>query len=127
MKALSVRQPWAYSIAHEFKTIEWRSWLTDYRGPLLICSAVKPDFDLTRDFSVFEREQCFPLGVGVCLVDLADCRVFTHGDLEPAMMEQLPRPVGYAWVLKNPQPLNERIPIKGRQRLFEVAADPSMF
>lgn len=36
MKALSVRQPWAWLIVHGGKDIENRTWRTDYRGPLLI-------------------------------------------------------------------------------------------
>lgn len=39
--ALSVRQPWADRIARGIKTIELRTWRTNYRGPLLICAASK--------------------------------------------------------------------------------------
>ncbi|HHY88739.1 MAG TPA: ASCH domain-containing protein, partial [Chloroflexi bacterium] len=46
MKALSVRQPWAWLIAQGYKTVENRTWATNYRGPLLIHAGKKPD--LTR-------------------------------------------------------------------------------
>lgn len=36
MKAISIRQPWAWLIAHGFKDIENRSRRTSYRGPILI-------------------------------------------------------------------------------------------
>jgi len=36
MKALSIRQPWAWLILHAGKDIENRTWRTAYRGPLLI-------------------------------------------------------------------------------------------
>lgn len=36
MKALSVRQPWAWLIVNGHKDIENRNWRSDYRGPLLI-------------------------------------------------------------------------------------------
>lgn len=36
MKALSIRQPWAWAIIAGHKRIENRSWQTAYRGPLLI-------------------------------------------------------------------------------------------
>lgn len=39
MQALTVKQPWASLVAYGEKTIEYRSWATDYRGPLLICAA----------------------------------------------------------------------------------------
>lgn len=36
MKALSIRQPWAWLIVHGHKTIENRTWRTKFRGPVLI-------------------------------------------------------------------------------------------
>lgn len=46
MKALSIRQPWAWLIVNGFKDIENRSWRTKYRGPVLIhASAAKPSMD----------------------------------------------------------------------------------
>lgn len=36
MKALSIRQPWAWLIVHGYKDIENREWPTSYRGPILI-------------------------------------------------------------------------------------------
>ena len=50
MKALSIRQPWAWAIIHAGKDIENRGWSTSYRGPLLIYAAK----GMTRD----EYEAC---------------------------------------------------------------------
>lgn len=36
MRALSIRQPWAWLIVNGHKPIENREWSTQYRGPLLI-------------------------------------------------------------------------------------------
>lgn len=36
MKALSIRQPWAWLIVNGYKDIENRSWPTRFRGPVLI-------------------------------------------------------------------------------------------
>lgn len=36
MKALSIRQPWAWAIIHAGKPVENRTWGTRYRGPLYI-------------------------------------------------------------------------------------------
>ena len=38
MKAISLWQPWASLMQTGAKQIETRSWSTNYRGPLLICS-----------------------------------------------------------------------------------------
>jgi len=39
VKAISVRQPWAWLIVHGHKDIENREWLTKYRGDILIHAA----------------------------------------------------------------------------------------
>ena len=41
MKALSVKEPWASLIRSGKKTIETRTWNTNYRGKLLICTSQK--------------------------------------------------------------------------------------
>jgi len=45
MKALSVRQPWAYLIVTGEKPVENRGWSSAYFGPLLIHAALTPDLD----------------------------------------------------------------------------------
>jgi hypothetical protein len=46
MQALSIKQPWATLIAQGYKKIENRTWVTSYRGPLLIHASKggDPDF-----------------------------------------------------------------------------------
>jgi len=39
MKALSVRQPWAWAIIYALKDIENRGWPINYRGDILIHAA----------------------------------------------------------------------------------------
>ena len=39
MKALSIRQPWAWAVAHAGKDVENRNWHMRYRGPLAIHAA----------------------------------------------------------------------------------------
>lgn len=39
MKAISIRQPWAWLIVNGYKDIENRTWNTKYRGPVLIHAA----------------------------------------------------------------------------------------
>jgi hypothetical protein len=49
MKALSIRQPWAWLIANGHKDIENRQWKTYHRGPILIHAAK----GMTRDEYAF--------------------------------------------------------------------------
>lgn len=39
IKAISIRQPWAWAIVHGGKDVENRSWQTNYRGPVAIHAA----------------------------------------------------------------------------------------
>lgn len=50
MKALSIRQPWAWLILHAGKDIENRSWRSGFRGRLLIHAGVSLDRDALRQF-----------------------------------------------------------------------------
>jgi hypothetical protein len=45
MKAISVRQPWAWAIIHAGKDIENRTWKTRFRGEVAIHAAGKRDSD----------------------------------------------------------------------------------
>lgn len=119
MKALSVRQPWAYLIASEQKAIEVRSWRTDYRGKILITSssAEKNSWVLNQQTKSYTL---LPSGVTMCICDLVDIRSLTESDRESAWLADDDKIDGlFAWVLANPQPvmLNKVI---GRLKLFDV-------
>ena len=43
VKALTIRQPWAWAVVHAGKDVENRRWQTSYRGPLLIHAAKGDD------------------------------------------------------------------------------------
>jgi hypothetical protein len=43
MKALSIRQPWAWLIIAGIKDIENRRWATNHRGPILVHAALMPN------------------------------------------------------------------------------------
>ena len=57
MKALSVRQPWAFLIVNGYKPVENRQWWTQYRGPVLIHAA--------KGMTRFEYEDCADLVAAV--------------------------------------------------------------
>lgn len=56
MKALSIRQPWAWLIVHANKDIENRSWQTPYRGEFLIHAAKGMTLDEYDDAVLFALE-----------------------------------------------------------------------
>jgi len=78
MKAITIRQPFAWLIVKGRKDIENRSWRTHYRGPLLIHSASKfanvPLSEIEDTYQVrlpaIDKMKCGGI-VGVC--ELVDC------------------------------------------------------
>lgn len=45
MKALSIKEPWATLITRYGKDIENRSWISLYKGPLVICASKSVDLE----------------------------------------------------------------------------------
>lgn len=109
MKALSIKQPWANMIAAGEKTIETRTWPTDYRGPLLIVSAKEPRID--------------PAGCAVAIVELTDCRPMTRRDERAACCATYKDAV--AWVFENIRSLPP-FPVRGQLGIFDVDVDDSL-
>lgn len=116
-KALSVRQPWASLIACGEKTVECRSWKTDYRGPLVICASSKDD--RTTDGIIL------PGGYALCVVELVDIRPMTKDDLYGACMddftpqEQAQILKNYVWHIRLLYEI-EMVPVKGKLHIFDV-------
>ena len=107
MKALSVHPYYAMAIVSGQKSIEVRSWATDYRGDILICSTAKKYHDTIPGHA---------LGV----VTLEDVRQLEKKDCEAALLlpkEYTQHCLDYAWVLTNNR-LIKPVPVKGKLSLW---------
>lgn len=120
MLGLSIRQPWAYAILKQGKTIENRSWPSRYRGKVLLhASSRRPAKQDMADW----RYTCgmaqvpvpdmsagdFRMGGFVGIADMTDC------------VERHPSPWffgPYGFVLANIRPL-PFMPYKGRLGFFD--------
>ena len=116
MKAIVIRQPWAWLIVNGYKDIENRSWPTKYRGPLLIqASQRRPTKAEMRYFQKYARArrvvlpEWFDFGGIVGMVRLDDC-------VTKSASKWFMGPVG--WVLSKPKML-PFIPMKGQLGLFD--------
>ena len=79
MKALSIRQPWAWLIVNGYKDIENRTWSTDFRGRVYVHAGKRVkqgDFQGQRDY-IRESGLILPeepsLGAIVGEVTITDC------------------------------------------------------
>lgn len=138
MKALTLYQPWASLVAIGAKTIETRSWKTDYRGPLLIHAAKRWDKDLQSEhlkahdiLSVMgwpypEAERLYdagPLGAFVAACILADCREMHEAPDDLNRRFGFFGPGRYGWILEDIRALAVPVPFNGAQGLWLVPRD----
>ena len=116
MKALSVKQPYASLLVVGDKTIEVRSWRTDYRGPLLICASAMPKAMFWYD-KVDEVERLMHAGCMIGIVNLLDVREFRESDCDDAWCDHSQG--AYAWVVE-PVSFVRPDKILGKLNLFDV-------
>lgn len=121
MKALSIRQPWAYAILYLGKRVENRTWLTNYRGPIYLHASGGLTKREYMDFLLFYQSRfvgfrsvppaaALPKGGIVGKAVIADC------------VESLDSPwfTGpYGLVLRDVEPLPFR-KVKGQLGFFDV-------
>lgn len=118
MKALSIKQPWASLIAEGHKTIETRTWATDYRGPLLICSSKGVDEKALDEFR--EMISSAPCGFALAVVDLVDCVPMTYEHEQDALCGVYSG--AFAWRLKRVRRIRP-FRVRGKLGLFEVEVE----
>ena len=110
MKALSLYPDYAGLICDGMKTIECRTWQTDYRGDILICS------------NAHKIKGTIP-GHAICIAELYNIRPFKKADCDAAVMPHSAyRPGLYAWELRHIRMIKP-IPIKGKLSLFNADVD----
>lgn len=114
IKVLSVRQPWAWLILTGRKSIENRSWSTQYRGPLYIHAGLnmhqRPVADIERQFQIEIDREALAFGAIIGRVELID--VVTQSD-----SPWFEGPHGF--VLRNPEIINPA-PCRGQMGLFDI-------
>lgn len=93
-RALVVRQPYAAEIASGEKPVEYRDWITHYRGDLLITAAARR-----------EPGHPGPYACAVCVVRLDDVVQTREGP---------------EWLLSDPRPV-EPVPVSGKLKLWPVS------
>ncbi len=117
MKAISIRQPWAWLVVVGIKDIENRTW-SKHRGPLLIhASASKADL-----VSIEEIEQRH--GIAIDRAALRFDGIIGAAELVDVVSRSsspwFRGPLG--WVLREPRALPFML-VRGMQKLFDVRAE----
>lgn len=116
MRALSIRQPWAWLIVHGHKPVENRDWPTAHRGDLLIHAGKEFDTQgLARVLEHFPRLRAvlpaqYELGGIVGRAQLVNC-------VQHHISPWFTGPWGF--VMYEPRPL-PFVPLRGQLGLFTV-------
>jgi hypothetical protein len=115
VKALSLKQPWAYLVVHGHKPIENRTWSTSMRGRVLIHASMKTDLrglDEAIALGIYVPPlEALPHGGIVGEVEVVGCVT----DSDSPWFEG-----PYGFVLKRGKPLPFR-KMRGHLRFFEVS------
>lgn len=113
MKAITIAPDWLILFMQGEKTIEFRTWKTNYRGEILLCSSAK------------RIPGCIS-GHALLVADLTDIVPFKKSHMDPAAMDFMPDSKGFAWILENIRYIKP-FPVKGRLGLFDVDVRPEIF
>ena len=109
MKAISIRNPYAHMILCGEKEFEFRTWRTDYRGDLLICSSANPKIKNTIS------------GHALCIVRLNDIIEVTNKNYKEFGLDREDVQDGklYAWQLTEHRVIKP-FPVKGKLNFFNI-------
>ncbi len=119
MKALSIRQPYAWLVVNGYKDVENRTRPISYRGPILIHASLAP---ISRDEDEYIRACLREVGY-----EILPTREMERGGIvgsaeiiDCVEYDESPWFVGpYGYILAN-QSILEFRPAKGRLGLFEI-------
>jgi hypothetical protein len=121
MKALSIRQPWAWLIVQGHKDVENRTWRTDYRGPFLVHAGYIFDQEgylyVTRKMGLaLPSPEKFKRGGIVGVAEIVDCV-----SIYPSLWFSGP----YGFVLRNARTL-PFVALSGKPGFFKTEVPSSL-
>lgn len=125
MKALTVKQPWAWALIHGGKDVENRSKPTKYRGQLYIHAGLswsKEGFDYMRENGLHIVPEGLESGMVIGTVDVISCHHSSDCEAVALMSNscsQWAMADHYHWVLDNPQPIAP-FPAKGMLGIWNL-------
>ncbi len=130
MKAISIKQPWAWLIVNRYKPVENRRWKTSYRGPILIHAGKSFDFEGLRGLCRFAHSDYLEVvdyfNINTARRSLMKCRGEFGGIVGEAVLANCvtefdsPYFFGpYGFVLEERKPL-PFVAMPGKLGIFEV-------
>lgn len=128
MKALSIKQPWAWLIVNGIKPVENRDWYCNYRGPLLIHAGKQLDVEGMMWLGNNWHKSGMPTEVGNMFDNWKICGcTFDQGGIvgrvemtKCTTSHDSPFFFGpYGFIMEKPEVL-PFIPYRGQLKIFEI-------
>lgn len=130
MKVLSLKEPYATLIKNGIKTIETRSWKTNYRGKLYIHASLTKmtkEMKNNKELMRFVNMEKLSFGNIICSCELVDCIEMTEDFIKELKKNRkndyitgIYKKGRYAWILKNIKVLEKEIPAKGHLGIWNI-------
>ena len=126
MKALSMKQPVPELILNKKKTIETRTWKSDFRGEFLIHASNNFMDSMIEKFKL-EKERLVTGAIGG-KAESTGLKVYNtleefNKDLDKHLLAEPKKLPTYGYILENIEKLQNPIKIKGKLNFFEVNLD----
>jgi ASCH domain len=123
LKALTIRQPWAWAIVYAGKDVENRRWRTSYRGPLLIHAAKDADPQGgARVLWTMDDPEAFGQPRLAFQTRGAIIGVVLLGDILTDSASRWAQSACFHWMLESPAPIDPPVPCAGRPGLWTPPA-----
>ena len=127
MRILTLKEPFATLIYNKVKTIETRSWRTNYRGELYIHAGIKkPEYgNKCEEFIKLADKYSYRPGYVLCKCNLVDCIEMSTEFKEILLKENKDIYTdssfkeNYGWKLENVEVFDKQIETKGKLGLWE--------
>jgi predicted transcriptional regulator len=122
MKCLSICQPFAELIIQNKKTIELRTWNTNFRGEFLVHAPIKIRKEECKKLKI---EQKFTTGAIIGKIELYDVKKYEslkeiQTDKNKHFSSKTFHEKTFGFILKNAKSFRVPIPWKGKLGFFEV-------
>lgn len=134
MKVLSLTEPYATLIKLGKKTIETRSFKTNYRGELYIHASstkIPKEWKNNKELMNLIKDNDLNFGYIICKCNLVDCVYMDKEFLDNIKKDKLEYLVGdyklgrYAWILDDIEVLDRPIFAKGKLGIWNYQEDIS--
>ena len=127
MKVLTIKQPWASLIIEGYKSYEFRSWKTNYRGKILIHAGLSLEKSVASKFVEYNLK--YDLGCIIGEAELTDCILVDEKfnqelrNINPLVYDKSNHVEKYAWKLENIKKYDNPIYVKGKLGLWNYEVE----